>query len=89
MEICPSCGRSFPDGTLMNVFVSRGGRSTQQLLCKACGLKAVQGLPGLEVQPFRGRAAEPRVPGPQGPETRRTRGKAATTPKAKAKGVRL
>jgi hypothetical protein len=51
METCPKCGRNFPDGALMNVFVSRGGEFTQQLLCKQCGLEAGRELHGLEIKP--------------------------------------
>ena len=50
METCPDCRKSFPDGALLNVFIERGGQFTQQLLCRSCGLRATQGLHGMEIK---------------------------------------
>jgi uncharacterized protein YjbI with pentapeptide repeats len=51
METCPRCRRTFPQGALVDVFLERGGRLTQQLLCGECGLEAARGLHGLEIKP--------------------------------------
>jgi len=43
-ETCPDCGRAFPRGALLDVFVERGGTTSRRLLCRECGLKATEGF---------------------------------------------
>lgn len=53
METCPNCRRNFPDGALLNVFISKNNNYTQELLCKECGHKAVQGMNSMMIKPKR------------------------------------
>jgi hypothetical protein len=50
METCPNCRKSFPDGTLMNVFISRNNNYTQELLYKDSTLEATKGLYKIELK---------------------------------------
>ena len=58
METCPSCAKSFPNGALLDVFIENGGKMTQQLLCRECGLRATRGLHAMEVKPPKATNAE-------------------------------
>lgn len=58
MEICQSCGKSFPDGALLDVFLTKGGQLTQHLLCRECGLRATQGLHAMEIKPEKSKNVE-------------------------------
>lgn len=50
MVTCPKCGKSFPNDTLVTVFIDKGDTFTKQRLCEPCAQEAVRGMYGIEIK---------------------------------------
>lgn len=60
METCQGCGKSFTDGTLLDVYVLAEGRNTLWKRCQECGLQQAKVLHRTGSAPGGGLVREPK-----------------------------